>query len=163
MITLILRLASRPIAKTDRRKRSVSFMSLVSDYERENFLILSKYVSDQPALKLRQTLYMHDISFLYEDATRFRQHFGLSILPHFNTHFIVISHATRGKRLDFKRFHILLAFTFPCFSHSLAKLRSIFIAFSYTFCLAICGRIFPGVVKLCLLDHFFFCSFCSVY
>ena len=49
------------------------------------------------------SLNMHDISFLYEDATRFRQHFGLFILPHFNTHFNVVSHATRGKRLDFTR------------------------------------------------------------
>ena len=48
--------------------------------KRENFLLLSKYASGQPALKLRQTLdlYVHDISLVYEDVTRFRQHLLLT-------------------------------------------------------------------------------------
>ena len=42
--------------------------------KREIFLLLSKYAWDQPALRLRQThLKIHDISFVYEDVTRFRQ------------------------------------------------------------------------------------------
>ena len=61
---------------------------------------------------------MHDISFLYEDATRFRQHFGLSILPHFKTHFNVISHATRGKRLDFMRSYNFFGYENSCASNS---------------------------------------------
>ena len=85
---------------------------------------------------------------------------GLSILSHFNTHFIVSSHATRGKSLHciIVSLHFAMLFTY---SNKVAHyFYCVFIYFLFTY-------LWPHFswccIILCLLDHFFSRSFYSVH
>ena len=49
----------------------VFLLSQTMIYEKGEILLLSKYASDKTKTN---SLHMHDISFVYEDVTRFRQH-----------------------------------------------------------------------------------------